>query len=168
MKDFPAVVVANYFVDRGKDDKKKIEGLLKLVKLVYIAHGWHLGLTEKQLIREDVEAWKYGPVVRSVYDAFKECGKRTITKTVTTGMIEEMRGIDDLADDNTIQFLEKIWKFYREFSGVQLSQLTHKKGTPWYRTWHDDEKQSDFGVVIPEETIKDYYAGRIRKPSKSE
>ena len=39
MKDFPAVVVANYFVKRGIADKKKIVGLLKLVNLVYIAHG---------------------------------------------------------------------------------------------------------------------------------
>lgn len=39
MKTFPAVVVVNYFADKGKADKKKIEGLLKLVKLVYIARG---------------------------------------------------------------------------------------------------------------------------------
>ena len=96
MKDFPAVVVANYFVEKGKADKKNID-LLKLVKLVYIAHGWHLGLydeIDRPLIREDVEAWKYGPVVRSVYDAFKGVGKRTITQIVTTGMIEEMRRIE--------------------------------------------------------------------------
>lgn len=169
MKDFPAVVVANYFVQQGKADKKNID-LLKLVKLVYIAHGWHLGLygLDGQLIREDVEAWKYGPVVRSVYDSFKGGGKRTITHIVTTGMIEEMRRIEDLAGEDTIQFLEKIWKFYREFSGGELSQLTHKKGTPWYQTWHDEEKQSDFGVVISKDKIKTYYERRIQKSSKSE
>ena len=168
MKDFPAVVVANYFIEKGKADKKNVD-LLKLVKLVYIAHGWHLGLygLERPLIREDVEAWKYGPVVRSVYDTFKRGGKRTISQTATTGMIEEMRRIEDLASEDTIQFLEKIWKFYREFSGGQLSQLTHKKGTPWYQTWHDEEKQSDFGVVISKEKIKTYYERRIQKSSKS-
>lgn len=170
MKTFPAVVVANYFVKKGKDKGRPVEGVLKLIKLVHIAHGWHLGVNKNPLIREDVVAWKYGPVVRSVYDAFKEYGKRAITRTVTTGTIGEMKGIEELADDDTIQFLEKIWKFYRKFSGVQpsqLSQLTHKKRTPWCQTGHDDEKQSDSGVVILKETIKKYYGRRIEESQKS-
>ncbi len=56
MKDFPAIVVANYFVERAREAKQEI-GILKLIKLVYLAHGWHLGLygIDRPLIREDVE-----------------------------------------------------------------------------------------------------------------
>ena len=61
MKTFPAVVVANYFVDKGKEEGRPVEGVLKLIKLVYIAHGWHLGVNKKPLIREDVEALEVRP-----------------------------------------------------------------------------------------------------------
>ena len=36
MKDFPVVVVANYFVEKGKKEGQPVEGILKLIKLVYI------------------------------------------------------------------------------------------------------------------------------------
>lgn len=168
MKTFPAVVVANYFVERGLAENRPVEGVLKLIKLVYIAHGWHLGVNEKPLIREDVEAWKYGPVIRSVYDAFKEYGKRSIDKTAYTGISTEMKRIEELDDGGAVQFLYKIWKFYRDFSGWQMSNITHKKDTPWDQTWNDDEKQNDFDVVIDEDVIKKYYGGKFRESQKAD
>ena len=169
MKDFPAVVVANYFVDKGKKEGRPVEGVLKLIKLVYIAHGWHLGVNHKPLIREKVEAWKYGPVIRSVYDAFKEYGKDTITDHASTGVEPEMKTtIDESIDKSACLFLDKIWNFYRDFSGLELSKITHKKGTPWHDVWHDDENQNVFGVVIEEEKIEGYYGSKCRESKKSE
>ena len=72
--------------------------LLKLVKLVFLAHGWRLGCKGDPLIREQVEAWKYGPIVRSVYDAFKEYGKRRITKTANTGKLLKNSGEDGVEE----------------------------------------------------------------------
>ena len=47
---------------------------LHLVKLVYISHGWVLGFHGIPLIRESVEAWKYGPVIPAVYHRYKPFG----------------------------------------------------------------------------------------------
>ena len=163
MKTFPAVVVANYFIERGKKEGRPIEGILKLIKLVYLAHGWHLGLTDEPLIREKVEAWKYGPVVRSVYDAFKGYGKGIINERAITGISEEMEGIEKLADNETIDFLNDVWDLYRDFSGLQLSKLTHGKDTPWDITWRKEGKQSYFGDVIRDEIIREYYDRRIQE-----
>ena len=33
------------------------------IKLVYLCHGWMLGIYGRSLIGEPVEAWRYGPVV---------------------------------------------------------------------------------------------------------
>ena len=167
MKDFPAVVVANYFVDKGKKEGRPVEGVLKLIKLVYIAHGWHLGVNKEPLIREKVEAWKYGPVIRSVYDAFKEYGRLAITERAITGIKSEMKTIDELNDKSAILFLEKIWNYYSKYSGLELSKITHKKGTPWHDVWHDDEKQNDFDVVIEEDAIFRYYDRRIQESKNS-
>lgn len=170
MKDFPAVIVANYFVKKGKEKGSPVEGVLKLIKLVYLAHGWHLGIYGKKqpLIRERVEAWQYGPVVRSVYDAFKYRGRLKITEPATTGIKEEMEPIENLAENETIEFLDEIWELYGKYTGPELSKLTHEKGTPWDTTRKEERMQIYFGVVISDDTIGDYYAGRIKEAKDKE
>ncbi len=74
-----AVAIANYFVRKSLDSGIPVTPM-KLVKLVYVAHGWYLGLTGEPLIAEGVQAWKYGPVVPSVYDKFKMYGGSAITE----------------------------------------------------------------------------------------
>ena len=74
-----------------------------------------------------------------------------------------MKTIDELNDKSAILFLEKIWNYYSKYSGLELSKITHKKGTTWHDVWHDDEKQNDFDVVIDEADISRYYDQRIQK-----
>lgn len=131
-ENFPAVVAANYFVEKAKKAKRDI-GLLKVIKLVYLAHGWYLSLNKEPLIREQIEDWKHGPVVRSVYDAFKGYGKRPIKETAKTGIGPEMKRIEKMADDETIQSLKNIGEFYRDWTPWQLSELTHEEGSPWHK-----------------------------------
>jgi len=71
------LAVANYFIYKSIDEGVSITPM-KVLKLVYIAHGWHLGIRKEPLITEQTEAWKYGPVVESVYIAFKKYGKNDI------------------------------------------------------------------------------------------
>lgn len=166
MKTFPAIIVANYFVKKSIDEEMPISNL-KVNKLVYLSHGWHLGIHKEPLIREDVEAWQFGPVVRSVYDAFKKYGKRRITEPATTGFSEEMKEIGELADAGTIKFLNSIWNYYRDWSGWQLSALTHEDDSPWDITCRKSETKNPFEVVIRQRTIQEYYEERLRESRKS-
>lgn len=45
---------------------------LKLQKLLYYAKGWYLALYDKPLFNDKIEAWVHGPVVPSIYHAFKQ------------------------------------------------------------------------------------------------
>jgi uncharacterized phage-associated protein len=45
---------------------------MQLVKLVFLCHGWMLGLYGKPLVRDRIEAWKYGPVIPKLYNAVKQ------------------------------------------------------------------------------------------------
>lgn len=166
MKTFPAIIVANFFVEKSIDEKMPISNL-KVNKLVYLAHGWHLGFYEKPLIREDIEAWQFGPVVRSVYDAFKKYGKTPITKPATTGFSDEMKEIGELADAETIDFLNSLWKHYRDWKPWQLSVLTHEKDSPWDLEYRKIETKNPFEAVIPQETIRIFYARRIEEYQKA-
>lgn len=80
-----ALSVANYFIDLAQKDNKPIH-LLGLVKRVYIAHGFALALLGRELLDsrfDKVEAWRYGPVIPSVYHSFKQYRTKEIKeKTV--------------------------------------------------------------------------------------
>ena len=68
-----ALSVANYFIELAQRDEVSITQL-GLMKRVYIAHGFSLALLNFSLLDsrfDDVEAWKYGPVIPSVYHSFK-------------------------------------------------------------------------------------------------
>ena len=47
---------------------------LHIVKLVYLCHGWMLGLKHQPLIDEPIVTGRYGPVVQSIFDEYKRFG----------------------------------------------------------------------------------------------
>ncbi len=78
---YPAAAVANELLDlAGRSNRKLTQ--IDIQKLVYFAHGWHLALTDQDLIPDQIEAWTYGPVVRRLYDALKKFGNSPITEKV--------------------------------------------------------------------------------------
>src|SRR6478736_558945 len=121
--------IANYFVNKSMSDGSELTPM-KLVKLVYISHGWYLGINDKPLLNESIEAWKYGPVVPSIYHNFKQYNNSQITSLECEfGSFNNSCPI--IEDTETSAFLDKIWEVYRGYSGLQLSTITHQDNTPW-------------------------------------
>lgn len=145
---YPAVAIANYFLEIAKKEHKVIQPM-KLQKLVFLAHGWHLGIHGKPLVSERVEAWEWGPVIPSVYHAFKYFGRKQVTE-----LGESPIGIEEI-EQETKDFLYEVWKIYGKYTGIQLSNLTHEKGSPWDIARHDNEGQKY--LVIKDDIIEDYY-----------
>ena len=44
---------------------------LKLQKLLYYIEAWYTVLTDSNIFSEKIEAWEHGPVIRKVWDYFK-------------------------------------------------------------------------------------------------
>ena len=65
--------IANYFLDLARAQEKALTPL-KIQKLVYFANGWHLAIKGVPLINEQVEAWRFGPVIPSLYTHFERMG----------------------------------------------------------------------------------------------
>ena len=158
----PAKAVANYFLDKAKNTRRPLTPM-KLQKLVYIAHGWHLALFDGALIRERVQAWRWGPVIEDLYNEFKELAKKPITRKahdysfddfVIKRRIPEIQFIDG-DSDRTKAFLDRVWEVYSAFTATQLSRMTHKEGTPWR------EAASKLKAYIPQDLIRDYYRKRV-------
>jgi uncharacterized phage-associated protein len=143
--------IAKYFVELAKKDGHGIDPM-KLLKLTYIAHGYYLGFKDKPLFSNQVQAWKYGTVIPELYHVIKRF-KTGFVDDFTLDLYSE----NDLSDDDK-KFLEIIWNYYKEFSGLQLSDKTHQEGTPWGNNFNGQKNKT-----IPTESIKTYYKQLIKE-----
>ncbi len=137
-----ALSVARYvlWLGRGTDMTP-----MRLQKLIYISHGWMLALLDKPLLADTPEAWPYGPVLPSVYQAYKKFGGNVITDVPDqepTGFSPEERDL-----------MGKVWEAYKGFTAIQLSALTHQPNTPWAIT----RQLSGSGAPISNDLIKEHY-----------
>jgi len=156
------LAVANYFIQKSMEIGELLTPM-KLVKLVYIAHGWYLGLTGEPLINEAVEAWKYGPVVPSIYHTFKNYGGSPISQTASY-ITDSWQPVEySLATPQLEPFLDRIWEVYHGYTGVELSAMTHQNDTPWQQIWESKGKFS-LSETIPNDLIRVYYQTMANVP----
>jgi uncharacterized phage-associated protein len=171
---YPPTAVANAFLDLSRNSHEALDPM-KVQKLVYFAHGWHLGRGAGPLISEPIEAWDYGPVVPTLYRDLKPYGAGAITEHLkefepTPG---GFRFVAPAVTDATERsFLGRIWEVYGKLSATQLSAMTHQPGTPWTTT--RNRNPGARGAVIPDELMKIYFqqlaatnARRLAAPSAS-
>ena len=122
---------------------------MKLMKLSYISFGWYIANYNVRLYPERIEAWRYGPVMPVLYYEYKKWGRSPIDYTVSDK--------ENSISDNIKDFLKLVEEEYGRFSGVQLSALTHQKGSPWHQVYKTDVP----GIEIPEQIIYKYYKTQL-------
>jgi len=152
-KGLSSKTVANYFLEMGQKEGILIDPL-KLQKLVYLAHGWSLLFLNRPLIKEKIEAWRYGPVVPELYQEFKKFGASPITEFARPVPLESTNGIDP----QTKSLLYAVWQKYGSLSPIQLSVLTHEPGSAWDLAQRRGVFLPWRGPVIPNELIADEFA----------
>lgn len=156
---YNAKAIANLMIDIAKQQGSSLDQM-KLQKLVYITHGWNLAIQGEPLISDDIQAWQYGPVIPSLYNEFRNCGRDNITDYATDVQVTE----DDLSfsflppkvddgDAHTIDLANKVWEIYGKYTGPQLSNLTHMPGTPWDKVYKDTPRSTINNSLIKEHFI---------------
>lgn len=152
-----SITIANYFLRRGWAEGIDLTQL-SLLKLVYIAHGWHLGAVEKPLISDRIEAWHYGPIIPTLYHRIKHYGKGPITDLVSSAF----RGVNQqMLSEEVLHFLDPIWHHYKKFTAFQLSAITHQQGTPWAAVRIKYPNKDGRKPAIMNEAIRSYYRDKI-------
>lgn len=118
--------VADFFINVTVNNNQSDDFItnLKLNKLLYFAQGYSFAMTGKPLFNDKIEAWQYGPVVRSVYDKYRVCGKEPIT-SIDEDYSESIFSTEEL------EILLKVMRDYGKYTGSYLIKLTHQDGTPW-------------------------------------
>ena len=140
------LAVANSILERAELEGKRITHL-QLQKLVYFVYKRLLQNTGEVLFSDFFEAWTWGPVVRKVYDCFKEYGDRNIDGYA---YIDGESSVFVISKED-IEFydaLNWVWDNYRSHTAPELVSLTHVKGGAW------DTAKTEGVLEIDDENIK--------------
>ena len=154
------VDVAKYILSKIKCTQ------LKLQKLVYFCFADYLCDTGKKLFIDEIFAFKYGPVVDTVYRNYKGYGYESIekeTEDIDSKNISEMSAKSRIlfAIDGTekIISIDKTLQKYGGMTASELVNITHKENSPWSKT----DKGSEMSFLpIKLETIKKYHKYETR------
>lgn len=149
---YDARQVANWFTDRALRDGRSLS-IMSLLKLTYIAHGWHLETQHKPLFQNHIQAWQYGPVIPDVYNAFRRQGINV------SGPVPVPPAQFSTEDEN---LLEQIYDVYGSLGAFQLSEITHVTGGPWDIA----TKTGGYYATIPDELIKQHYEMKRAEANK--
>lgn len=142
--------VANELIRRALDDGRPITPL-QVQKLVYYCHAWMLGLYGQPLLKQRIEAWRYGPAVRDIYDSLRQYGRDPVTQPI--------QHPDGSFDEREVDLINQVWEKYGHLSGPELSNMTHRIGTPWHQVW-DGRRRSWWGKssTVSNNLIREHYA----------
>ena len=137
-----SLTVADYLLAKTEQESFSLTPM-QIIKLVYLCHGWMLGLHGRPLIADDVEAWRYGPVIRELYGAVRKFRSNPVV-----GPLSQNPGT---FDEEEKDIMNQVFNIYGKYTGMDLSRLTHASGSPWRITFDAGEK------TISNDLIEDHF-----------
>ena len=160
---YEARKICNYLISRYGEPASDLTNA-RMNKLLYYIHGWSLTRRPHGLVRNHFFAWKFGPIIRPVYDAFKSYGDNRITSLAdhldyATGQIKTIP-YDDIAPDDA-ELISRVFEGYAQYTTGQLIEMSHQSGGPWdvvYSAWLKDSRLS---TRIPNELIRGYFLQKM-------
>lgn len=133
---------------------------LELEKLVYMCYADYLCSTHKRLFEDKIYAFKYGPVIESVYEEYRG------TKDIEEGLAVEENLDQDcakmparsrilFAEDgiSKMAHIDATLEKYSGLSGAELVNITHVVGGPWDSV----EKGSLYAEISDDVILEKHY-----------
>jgi uncharacterized phage-associated protein len=133
---------------------------LRINKLLFFMHGWVLVQEPRGLIRNHFEAWKFGPVIPSVYETFRIHGD---------GAIQEPAKYVDYATGHLVPIpfneidsrhqavIRNVFESYADHSTARLVTLSHEAESPWTFARSSSTSDQRQGGRISNEMIRRYF-----------
>lgn len=140
------IALANYLLKLAEGNGVEDMTPLKLTKLVYLCHGWYMGVFGDPLVDEEVKAWEKGPAFISIYEAVKGGGNSPVSYPVNGDITRPHKQQKELID--------QVFDSYKHLDGDKMSERTHQPGSPWSLVW---KRFPDVNATIPNGLIRKYY-----------
>ena len=115
--------VALYILQLLSQNESEVSAM-KLQKNLLLCAGVGILLKKgRPLFKHDFQAWRYGPVSPTLYKYHARNATVSLNTTNISGNIQNISDADK-------KFIEVIVSLYAGFTGLQLSELSHKQD-PW-------------------------------------
>ena len=162
----PALFVANYIIEYSNKKGYPINNL-KLQKLLYFVNARNIVENGSPLFEEEMEKWKYGPVVPSVYHEYKRFGAFAISDNdlVREYIVFDTNPFADLSDLKIVKYESDAVENYQliedtvdallDFDPFDLVDITHSH-TPWKKE-EPRIKDGVKGIKYTTEEIREYF-----------
>ncbi|MGD1827975.1 MAG: Panacea domain-containing protein [Spirochaetaceae bacterium] len=145
MEVYSVQTIADWLINKSHDEGNPVTQL-RLQKILYFIQGHYLSFKDGlPLFRRDFEAWRYGPVLRPLYDRFKMHGNDEIPKQETA----------DIACPETEEFLNGMYAIYGVMGSTYLIGLSHDPNGPWAKHYNKNLHFND--EIIPKSEMKVYF-----------
>ncbi|MCA6103609.1 type VI toxin-antitoxin system SocA family antitoxin [Bradyrhizobium australafricanum] len=150
--------IANLMLDESERIGQPLTNLA-LQKLLYFAHAIYLIEHGQPLVSGYFEAWEYGPVHPSAYQAFKSAGAAPISfKAARLNVVKGTREpIAAPTDPNVIRHVGRVIQAYGRMTPGRLVDVSHAKGAPWHFVVDKGRTSLAFGMRIPDEVIRERF-----------
>lgn len=146
---YPVAQIANQLLLYSADNGGEFMTNMKLQKMLYYQQGFHLAYFGTPLFDEDIEAWMYGPVVPSMYEKYKGCGRNGIEPDRTLEFAFEHK--------NEQALFNEVCKVYGAYSAIGLMNMTHEE-MPWKST----PTGEGAGHIIAKEKMQLFFKKRLK------
>lgn len=146
-----ARTVAKYLLHLAGRDEIEDMDQFKVQKTLYFCQCWSLALRDRPLFSDEVQAWRYGPVVPAVYRDFSHRGDEFIEP----GAAPPLQDLDQ--DDR--DFVDSVWHDIRQYTGRAMKEWTHAPG-PWTVTWGNRPEWDRSENVIPQDQMRNFFRDR--------
>ncbi len=154
--------VSDYVIFRCKTEGDTDLSVLKLHKLLYYIQAWFLAFYGKKAFNEKFQAWIHGPVSKEIFNLYKE--KYHIYSEINKKDIQDFNNINKI-NNNLKNHIDTILDYYARYTATQLELMTHEE-KPWIEARNGYEPIQRCEVEINEDTMKEYYAERLKDDKK--
>lgn len=164
-----ARAIANFILDEFDAWQNEISNK-KINKLIYFCHGFSLVRHTQPLIKNHIEAWVHGPVVKVVYDAFKHFEYHPITSRASyfdyvTGK-QTLVNYEQLSAQQIV-LIRNVVSHFAKYSADDLEDMTHTQFGPWAKVWNTPENQRGLRSRIPDIEIREFFEKRYGESAQS-
>lgn len=135
---------------------------LRINKLLYFVHAESLRLRPEGLVRNHFEAWQFGPVVRPVFETFRQYKDSPIAAPAQ--YLDYASGThvpvpyDDIRPAD-LQIIAREFRRYSRFTTGQLVSLSHEAGGPWDIVYRAHLADATASPRISNKLIRQHFGG---------
>lgn len=132
-----AIDAAKYIINKAIDNNNPVSNL-QLQKILYFAQEDN----NAELLKDDFQAWDFGPVIPGVYHEFKDNGANTIKRKQEQVEVSK-------ADRKK---LDKTYDSLKGYTAGRLVTRAHEKNRAWDRVY----EKGNNNTIAKAEIKKDY------------